>query len=307
MASYQINNPLPQAFPARLSHSTLASSADQWAGVATAHLVQDPFVWDSEYETAFCGIRRQLIGSTPYDLRAGGRRSSATLTPGSLNIYPANMPTWSRMDEVVTVQHVYLTRPFMKRLADEVTKGDPSHTALQFQFNIRDTMLEVFCQALLDEVHSPHPMGQLYAQSIGCVIGLHLLRHYSSAQLQTLPKKHGLTAAQLKLIRAYMDAHLASNIGLEDLAGLVGLGIAQFSRRFFIATGKTPHQYVIDWRLDRAKHLLTFETLSVTEVAHQVGFSDHSHLIRHFKRRFGVTPTSWLHSSLHAVNVHKHD
>lgn len=63
-------------------------------------------------------------------------------------------------------------------------------------------------------------------------------------------------------------------------------GLPQFRN----SLGVAPHQYLLKRRLDRARNLLQTNRQSIAEIASVTGFSDQSHLTRHFKRRFGITP-----------------
>ena len=63
-----------------------------------------------------------------------------------------------------------------------------------------------------------------------------------------------------------------------------------FARSFKAATGLSPHQYVIQQRVQRAKTLLSGTDLTVAEVAMAVGFSNSSHLAHHVRRLLDVTP-----------------
>ncbi len=72
------------------------------------------------------------------------------------------------------------------------------------------------------------------------------------------------------------------------LAAIAHISPSYFSALFKQSTGLTPHQYVIQRRIDRAKQLL-LQGMSVAEVALNLGFSRQSHLSRHFKRLVGVT------------------
>ncbi|MDJ0597045.1 MAG: helix-turn-helix transcriptional regulator, partial [Pleurocapsa sp. MO_226.B13] len=75
-----------------------------------------------------------------------------------------------------------------------------------------------------------------------------------------------------------------------ELAALVQISPSYFSILFKQATGITPHQYVIQCRIERAKELLRQSDLAIADVALRLGFSHQSHLSRHFKRLVGVTP-----------------
>jgi transcriptional regulator GlxA family with amidase domain len=90
--------------------------------------------------------------------------------------------------------------------------------------------------------------------------------------------------------REYVDAHLGGSMDLATLAGVVGVSIHHFARGFKHSTGITPHHYLTQKRVERAQHLLADTELSLSEIAYAVGFSDQSHLARHFRQMLGVTP-----------------
>lgn len=90
-------------------------------------------------------------------------------------------------------------------------------------------------------------------------------------------------------IREYLCAHYRDNIPLDRLAALVGLSPFYLTRLFTQSTGLPPHAYLTQVRVERAKTLLR-RGRSLTDTALAAGFSDQSHLTRHFKRIVGVTP-----------------
>jgi AraC-like DNA-binding protein len=96
--------------------------------------------------------------------------------------------------------------------------------------------------------------------------------------------------------RTRLEDDLDQNIPLEDLAREARVTPFHLIRSFRAATGLTPHQYVIQRRLARARALLR-EGCSATEVAHAVGFGDQSHLHRHFKRVMGLTPGQYARAT----------
>ena len=109
--------------------------------------------------------------------------------------------------------------------------------------------------------------------------------------------KPALSAQQLHpkavtTIREYLAVHYADSISLEQLAQLVNLSPFHTLRMFRQATGLPPHGYPIQLRINQAKQLLHTQ-LPLAEVAVQTGFSDQSHLNRHFKRVLGVTPLQY--------------
>ena len=82
-----------------------------------------------------------------------------------------------------------------------------------------------------------------------------------------------------------------------EIAGVAHVSPYHFARSFKAATGLSPHQYVIQRRVERAKTLLTGGDLSIAEVAGAVGFANQSHLAFHLRRLLGVSPKALRQSS----------
>lgn len=81
------------------------------------------------------------------------------------------------------------------------------------------------------------------------------------------------------------------SVSLSDISAELGLSQWHFSRQFRRTTGLSPYQFLIRSRVERARSLLE-SGRSVADVAALIGFCDQSHMHRHFKRIFGVTPAS---------------
>ena len=112
---------------------------------------------------------------------------------------------------------------------------------------------------------------------------------------------------KMQRVREYLEAHLADAVALEELADLVQMSSFQVLRAFRHQFGLPPHAYLTHLRLLRAKHLLAQQE-AIAQVAADTGFSDQSHLNRHFKRVFGIPPGLYqrgyqLHGSDPCKNV----
>jgi AraC-like DNA-binding protein len=100
----------------------------------------------------------------------------------------------------------------------------------------------------------------------------------------------GLSPSTLRRIREYVDAHLDQNIALESLAATADLSLYHFARTFKQSEGTTPHAFVLERRLAKARDLLTATDLPLSEIAFAVGFADQSHLARRFRQIVGMSP-----------------
>jgi AraC family transcriptional regulator len=88
----------------------------------------------------------------------------------------------------------------------------------------------------------------------------------------------------------YVDGNLSERLTLAGMAAAANLSPFHFSRLFKASTGFTPYQHVIRRRTEEARDLLIGTEIPIREVALRAGFADQSHLSRHLRRRFGVTP-----------------
>lgn len=100
-----------------------------------------------------------------------------------------------------------------------------------------------------------------------------------------------MTPARLRLIDEVIESFIDEDITIKKLADAVGLSEAFFIRAFKAATGKSPHSYLIDRRLAKARILLGGSKFDLREIALAVGFSSHAHMTAAFKSRYGVTPS----------------
>jgi AraC family transcriptional regulator len=98
---------------------------------------------------------------------------------------------------------------------------------------------------------------------------------------------------QIVRVRAFIEQNLHRNIDTNDLSALAQRSPGHFSRLFKRAFGEPPHTYVIKQRLERACYFMVTTSESLSEIALSVGFSDHAHLCRHFRRAFGQSPSIW--------------
>lgn len=95
-------------------------------------------------------------------------------------------------------------------------------------------------------------------------------------------------------IQTYLDNNYSNEeINLDLIAKRFGISKFHMSREFKRCTGKSPIEYLIDVRIDRAKALLYDTNRSISEVCQLVGIPNPNHFLYLFKEREGVTPTAF--------------
>lgn len=93
--------------------------------------------------------------------------------------------------------------------------------------------------------------------------------------------------------RAYLTAHYAERITLEDLARRFSVSKFHFQKQFKHFTGATPNEFLLMLRLNRAKELLRSTDRSVSQIACDVGIQNVSHFIDLFRKQEGTTPACY--------------
>lgn len=91
----------------------------------------------------------------------------------------------------------------------------------------------------------------------------------------------------------YIEEHLDTTLNLEDLATTADMPLLRFLRSFARATGTTPHTYITERRLQRARLLIKNSNLSIADIAADCGFAHQSHLGSAFKSRLGLSPQQY--------------
>ena len=92
------------------------------------------------------------------------------------------------------------------------------------------------------------------------------------------------------ILLKYIDANLDGDLGVDQLADLIGVSSDQLSRSFKQSVGESPYNYVIQRRTDAARQLLVNPDYTLAEIAYATGFSSQSHMTTAFKKVLGVTP-----------------
>lgn len=154
----------------------------------------------------------------------------------------------------------------------------------------RDSLLAELCERLWREAESGSPHGALFADgAFDCIVAI-LAEHARRGE----GKRAGrLGARQLDMVLDYVEARLAEDIRVEELAAICDLSRFQFSRAFAKATGMSPYRFVMQQRLDRVRTELLTTDKTLAELAFDCGFSSQQHMSTSFRKFYGSTPTAY--------------
>lgn len=211
---------------------------------------------------------------------------------GDSLLVPAEQRSYWRCPASETVQ-TELNIHLQPKLVAQVAKASEINTVrfkLVNRFGQQDLILYQIATLLLAEVQSGGIMGRLYAESLTQALVVHLLRYYAEITQIISAEQRSLTHTQLQQAIEYIHTNLNRDLSLAELASVVNISPTYFANLFKQAIGISPHQYVIQQRVEQAKVMLSKTNLAIADIALQVGFSSQSHLTQQFKRLTGMTP-----------------
>ncbi|MEM8749138.1 MAG: AraC family transcriptional regulator [Pseudomonadota bacterium] len=161
------------------------------------------------------------------------------------------------------------------------------HLNLHYNDHIRR-----LCLRIHESTKSEAPIAGLVVDHAAYSIASTLLT--LSNQLTRPPaKSYPLTDEQLAIITDQMVSQLGERLKLTDLAKTFDWDVFRFSRSFKAKTGVSPHQYLLQLRIDHACQQLAVTQNAIAEIAYTCGFSNQAHMTTVFVNRVGATPAAF--------------
>src|SRR5215217_1113053 len=224
-------------------------------------------------------------------ITGSGMGISGTQTKGNICVVPAGLDHQAVLEANSENLALYIDPSLITKAASEAQLAGSFEIAERYAR--RDKVINSVGMALLGELESEGLSGRLYAESLANVLAVHLLRYYSVPSTRPVTFTGGLSAVKLRQVTEFIGDNYCRDIKLAELAQVAGMSSFHFAREFKRTTGTTPHQYLIKFRIERAKALLAKRDLPIIEVSLRSGFSHQSHFTRLFRRVTGTTPHSY--------------
>ena len=142
-----------------------------------------------------------------------------------------------------------------------------------------------------DEIRKTFPKGyQLFLKGQLFMLSYILIQKYSNPVIEPKDTK---SLAKLKQILKYIENNYIHKITIADAALAVGLSQSHFMKYFKNAMGTSFIDYLNDYRLTMAARLLLASDASILTISEEVGYDNLSYFNRTFKRKYGMTPSSY--------------
>jgi AraC family transcriptional regulator len=212
---------------------------------------------------------------------------------GDIAIIPAGISHRCNWNTSVQFMVLAIEPALLQQVGRDFVNPDRIELTPQFMSE-SDPLIQGIFSTLRDELKSDKIGGNLLIDSLESTLAIHLLRNYCTTQPKLSSYSYGLSQATLRQVTEYIHEHLHQDLKLAELSAIAQISPYHFLRLFKQRMGITPHQYILQRRIEKAKHLLQHSELSIADIAVRTGFSDQSHLTRCFKRILGVTPKQLL-------------
>ena len=200
---------------------------------------------------------------------------------------------WTHADYCPAKHHLFLpARPLSETALREIDV-DPDKVSLRYEGGFRDPLIEQIARTIHAEMLDPAPAGKVLVETLASALGAHVLRNHSnldSASVSLPVARGALDPRRLQRVKDLIETELGQDLTIETLAKEACLSPFHFARAFKAATGETPHGYLTDRRIEKAKFWISEGQLPRAEVAHLCGFSSQAYFTKWFKRLVGVTP-----------------
>ncbi|CAG9234324.1 Transcriptional regulator, AraC family [Paraburkholderia sabiae] len=186
---------------------------------------------------------------------------------------------------------VELSRAFFSRLGDETDgRGIGGLTCALEQ---KDPVLGHLARALDGHLAHYGANGSLFVEQMSVIMGTHLAQRYGNLRTPSPRAKGALSHAHEARAKELLIERSRHGASIADVASECNLSRGYFIRAFTRATGRTPHQWLLEQRVTEARQLIGATDMTLTEVASFCGFADQSHLSRVFLKSVGMSPGAW--------------
>lgn len=234
-----------------------------------------------------------LSGQSVVKRTGDGQRQEAIARAGTAWLCPAGIHE-SSVEVIGTMPeclHIFLPPTLIEQSALADYDINPAKAQLAYAGGFADPMLFQIGSAfrrLLDR--RSQATERLFVDGMQAALAAHLLGAYAADRWQPTSRAPSIDPKRLNRVLDFIEARLAEDITLDDLAAEACLSPFHFSRLFREATGLSPHRYVTERRIQAAKGKLTLTKSSLVDIALDTGFGSQANFTRVFRKMAGLTP-----------------
>lgn len=244
-------------------------------------------------EDAFL-VGLQLRDFPKHEYWEDGRQAPVvSLRAGEMLLYDLKRDPVVLLDKPYHSLHFYLSRAALNAIADDANVPRIGDLNYRPGAGVVDETVRNLGLSMRAALAKPEQVNRMFTDHVALALGAHVAQTYGGMSVDLRPPRGGLAPHHERRVKAIVNANLDGEVSLDSLARECGLSTSHFSRAFRQSTGESPHQWLLQRRVDKSKDLLRNSRLSLSEIALACGFSDQSHFTRVFSRTVGISPGAW--------------
>lgn len=192
-----------------------------------------------------------------------------------------------------TTDSRFIAFQFEKEFLQDISKQvyGKRHILFQNCSNNWSQSLQLLLRSFVEESSNRQTGHTFIMESLSTQIAINLFRQLKHNMAEPLKGNFYTTRDNINRAINFLREYYNEDYSLEEVAKIANLSTYHFIRVFKNETGKTPIEYLLDFKIDKAKSLLTNKDKSISEICYDCGFNNPSHFTRVFKYKTGVTPS----------------
>lgn len=267
----------------------LSSASASWESIVVEHWQLPPHEIPAQTPLDYI-VKLHFQRPARVEFRWDGQLLSKRFTYGEVTIVPPGLLCSGVCFDACDFLVIRLKETFVNRIARELSLTD---IEIAPRLGVVNPQIQYIGLGLKAELESGCLSGHLYGESLATALSSHLLQQHSTSSGAESNFTGGLPKYKLSKVLEYINDNLERDLTLTELKSVVQMSTYHFARLFKQSTGVTPHFYVMNCRIERAKTLLAQKELSIAEICSKLGFRSPSHFSALFRKFTTVTPKAY--------------
>ena len=205
---------------------------------------------------------------------------------------PGQIITSTEFKEVGYYLAVYIDTGFINKTFESM--GGKANVNFINDCNIPNRKIAELIELFIEENKNIHPGYELMLQTLSIQITVNIIRCIKN-NLINLPQNYNYCRKDnIKRAIDFLRENYCNNISIDNLSHIANLSPYHFIRVFKTETGKTPYEFLLEIKIEKAIELIKTRKYNITEVAMICGFTSSSHFSNVFKKIKGISPTDFI-------------
>ena len=224
---------------------------------------------------------------------SGGMTQEVITTPGTTWLCPAGIREEATRlsSDFPEVLHIYIPQHTFVHAQREWGVECTAHN-IRYECQVSDPIIHNITREIVRELHNETSSGGLKIDALTIeLITTLAIDHLETASKPPVALAKGLLdPKRLARVLNFIEDNLEQGISVKEISEAACFSQFHFMRAFQMAMGRSPHAYLSERRLDRAKHLLAYSDTPLVDISLTCQFSGQANFTKAFKRATGISP-----------------